>query len=315
MAKPRVFVSSTYYDLKYVRSSLEGFINSLGFNLVLFERGGVAFAPDMALDDSCYREVQNCDIYVLIIGGRYGSEKSETKAETMRAFFEAYESVTKEEYRTANSKNIPVYILIDKSVYAEYQTFKVNQANESIKYAHVDNSGVFRLIDEVLSHGLNNPMSTFDKCSEIEEWLRSQWAGLYRELLSRLHNQKQIATLTEKIEELGEVSTTLRRYLEDLLSKLLPESATEVIKQEEQRLQQADVLMKLGRNRMVEALAGTPEQVESLTKIVKESESLSHFFLSLGKAKSLNQNAVTAILQNLSRSNNNQRSARRLECR
>ena len=49
MAKPRVFVSSTYYDLKYVRSSLELFISSLGFDPVLFEHGGVAFAPDKAL--------------------------------------------------------------------------------------------------------------------------------------------------------------------------------------------------------------------------------------------------------------------------
>jgi hypothetical protein len=49
MAKPRVFVSSTYYDLKYVRSSLELFIESLGYDAVLSEKGGVAYIPDRAL--------------------------------------------------------------------------------------------------------------------------------------------------------------------------------------------------------------------------------------------------------------------------
>lgn len=28
MAKPRIFVSSTYYDLKYIRANLEQFINA-----------------------------------------------------------------------------------------------------------------------------------------------------------------------------------------------------------------------------------------------------------------------------------------------
>ena len=35
MARPRVFVSSTYYDLKHIRASLENFIESLGFDAVL----------------------------------------------------------------------------------------------------------------------------------------------------------------------------------------------------------------------------------------------------------------------------------------
>jgi hypothetical protein len=86
MAKPRVFISSTYYDLKYVRSSLELFVESLGFDPVLSERGDVAYAHDRPLDESCYREVQNCGIYVLIIGGRYGSEASTTKTGKTRDF-------------------------------------------------------------------------------------------------------------------------------------------------------------------------------------------------------------------------------------
>ncbi len=39
MARPRVFISSTFYDLKQVRSDLERFINDMGYDPVLHERG------------------------------------------------------------------------------------------------------------------------------------------------------------------------------------------------------------------------------------------------------------------------------------
>ncbi len=79
MARPRVFVSSTYYDLKHIRSSRENFIESLGFKAILSEKGDIAYTPDIPLDESCYSEVENSDIFVIIIGGRYGSEKSGSK--------------------------------------------------------------------------------------------------------------------------------------------------------------------------------------------------------------------------------------------
>ena len=70
MARPRVFISSTYYDLKHLRSSLDNFVESLGFDAILSEKGKIAYTPDLPLDESCYREVGTADIFVLIIGGR-----------------------------------------------------------------------------------------------------------------------------------------------------------------------------------------------------------------------------------------------------
>lgn len=78
MARPRVFVSSTYYDLKHVRASLDLFIESMGYDSILSEKGDIAYTHDRPLDDSCYRETETADIFVLIIGGRYGHEASPT---------------------------------------------------------------------------------------------------------------------------------------------------------------------------------------------------------------------------------------------
>jgi len=110
MAKPRIFISSTYYDLKHLRSSLENFTDSLGYEPILSEKGDITYTPDIPLDESCYREVRNADLFILIIGGRYGSGASKQQKRPSRDFFERYESITKSEYASAISRDIPTYI-------------------------------------------------------------------------------------------------------------------------------------------------------------------------------------------------------------
>ncbi|MGB8899763.1 MAG: DUF4062 domain-containing protein [Methylocella sp.] len=184
MARPRVFVSSTYYDLKHVRSSLDNFIEALGFDSVLSEKGDIAFSPDVPLDESCYREASTADVLVLIIGGRYGSAASTEEKKPARAVFERYDSITKKEYDAACSRDIPVYILIEQNVHTEYHTYLRNKDNENIQYAHVDSVNVFRLIQVILSKPRNNPVHTFERFSDIESWLREQWAGLFANFFS-----------------------------------------------------------------------------------------------------------------------------------
>jgi hypothetical protein len=73
MAKPRIFVSSTFYDLKYIRGTLEQFILQMGYEPALFEKGDITFPHDRSIEESCIQEVGLCDILILIVGGRYGS--------------------------------------------------------------------------------------------------------------------------------------------------------------------------------------------------------------------------------------------------
>lgn len=252
MAKPRVFVSSTYYDLKHLRSSLENFIDSFGFEPVLSEKGDIAYTPDAPLDESCYREASGADVFVLVIGGRYGSEASSQEKKPNKAFYDRFDSITKEEYKHAILRNIPIYILIESNVYSEYRTFLKNKENKNIQYAHVDSVNIFYLIEDILSQPKNNPIFTFERYSEIENWLREQWAGLFKELLSRMTEQQQIATLASKITELGEINETLRRYMETLLSKLSSKKESEtLIESESKRLEEARQLVRLEDNRWV----------------------------------------------------------------
>jgi len=153
MASPRVFVSSTYYDLKHLRSSLETFIDRLGYEPILSEKDVIAYASDIPLDESCYREASTADIFVLIIGGRYGSEVSAGKAKRVERpeFYERYDSITKQEYLNAVQRGIPTYICIEAVVDAEFQTFLKNRDNKDVFYAHVDPINIFHLIEFIVS--------------------------------------------------------------------------------------------------------------------------------------------------------------------
>lgn len=248
MAKPRIFISSTYYDLKHIRSSLDIFIERLGYESILSEKGDIAYSFDIALDESCYREVDSIDIFILIIGGRYGSEISGTDKKPSKKFHDRYESITKKEYDTAVGRDIPIYILIESNVYSEYRTFLRNKENTGTKYAYVDSSNIFYFIEDILSKSRNNPVFHFEKFEQIENWLKIQWAGTFKELLNRKTQQNQIKTLTSEIGELQEVNKTLKTYLEALLNKIEPDDSNQLIASEQKRLEDISVQYELERN-------------------------------------------------------------------
>jgi hypothetical protein len=297
MPKPRIFVSSTYYDLKHIRASLGLFIDSFGYDSVLSEKGDIAYTHDKPLDDSCYREAENSDIFVLIIGGRYGSEASSSTTSSKGHFYERYESITKKEFESAIAKDIPVYILIEKGVHSEYRTFLKNKDKQDINYAHVDSVNIFRFIDEILSLPRNNPVQSFEKFDEIESWLRDQWAGLFREMLRRQSQQLQMSGLTAQVAELKETNETLRRYLEAVMTGASTKESTELIESEEKRLEEVRLMEKFRMNPWVRFITGSRFSsliVEEILAATRSSTNLQEYLnqicgSDIGRAMSLSE--------------------------
>lgn len=46
MAIPKVFISSTYYDLKQERDNIARFIKDLGYEPIMHERAGVTYTQN-----------------------------------------------------------------------------------------------------------------------------------------------------------------------------------------------------------------------------------------------------------------------------
>ncbi len=65
------------------------------------EKGSIAYAYDRPLDESCYREAEGADLFVMLIGRRYGSQSSVSDRVATAAFYERYDSITKGEYEHA----------------------------------------------------------------------------------------------------------------------------------------------------------------------------------------------------------------------
>ena len=284
MAKPRIFISSTYYDLKHIRSSLENFIDSLGFEAILSEKGDIAYSPEIPLDESCYREAANADIFIIIIGGRYGTENSGSKNDYPKEFYDRYESITKKEYFSAVERDIPAYILIERTVYSDFETFLKNKDNKSINYAHVGSVNIFYLIEDILAQPKNNPVQQFDRFIDIENWLKEQWSGLFRELINQRSKQTQIASLASQVNQLAEINKTLKRYLEEVMSKVSPDMAIELIADESKRLEETQQAALLSKNDLVSFLKNRYEiSLEDIRDNLISSKSIDDFGKKISK--------------------------------
>lgn len=199
MAKPRVFISSTFYDLRQVREDIERMIRELGYEPVRHETGRVPYSKDQKLETSAYRELELCDIIVSIIGGRFGTESVEHPGL----------SITQAELRRALDGGIPVFIFVEKSVLAEYETYLVNKATPNVRFCFADDVRVFEFIEHVYSLPQNNPVQGFETATEITEFLRRQWAGLFQRFLQ---DQRRIAEL-KVLEEMNATARTLRELV------------------------------------------------------------------------------------------------------
>lgn len=285
MAKPRIFVSSTYYDLKHIRASLSLFIDSLGYESILFEKGQIAFVSDDPLDISCYREAESADIFVLIIGGRYGSETSADKVLGDRTQYTDYNSITRKEYETASNNHIPTYILIEKGVYAEYRTYLLNKNNLNVEYAHVDNTNIFKLIDDIHSKPNNNPIFAFEKYNEIEEWLREQWAGIFKDFLIKRNNIKKLDSLQKQIKNLEMLNITLKNYLEALLKESNINERQAMITQENQKIDELTIQDKIKSSEiylyLFNKVNSSTDEIDEFIDVIKNSSNAVEFINNL----------------------------------
>lgn len=199
MAKPRVFVSSTFYDLRQVREDLERFISGLGYEAVLHEAGGIAYGKDKPPEGYLHREIETCDILICVIGGRYGTESQEQPGS----------SITQQELHSALRNQVQVFIFVEQAVHTEYNTYLKNKDTPDIKYSSVDDSRVYEFIESVNKLPRNNPITPFQTATDIVEFLRNQWAGLFQRFLQ---DQKRLEEI-RALEEMKAMAATLEQLV------------------------------------------------------------------------------------------------------
>lgn len=273
MAKPRIFISSTFYDLRQVRADLERFIKDIGYESVRNETGSIPYGKDLKLEEYCYKEISGIDILVGIIGGRFGSVSGKSNY-----------SITQTEIKTALEQDKNVYLFIDKNVHSEYQTYLINKKNESTKYRYADDIKIYQFIEEVYSLPKNNIIQSFETAQDIINFLREQWAGLLKDLLTQNQNKNNYENISSKVSELNEVSSTLQTYLENVLESVNGANSNEVITKEQKRLEKLQLNRQIEKIDYVEHLIrGHDLSINDITETLKATTTITEFQIELNK--------------------------------
>lgn len=216
MAKPRVFVSSTYYDLKYVRERLEHFIRVYNMEPILFEYDKVYYNPSLSASSSCYKEIEGCHLMILIIGGRYGSIDTQKERDN---YNNEFVSITQNEYQTAIKKGIPTMVFIDRNVLTEYRTYQNNKTSISneFKFAYVDDIKIFEFINKVVK----GVVKDFTKVEDIEHYLANQISGMLYDYLISLQYNKEDNEIKNAVDEIKTVSSSMQNTINSIAEKIL----------------------------------------------------------------------------------------------
>jgi len=223
MAIPRIFVSSTCYDLQEIRSQLRNFIKEFGYEPALSEFDDIFYNYDKHVQDSCLEEIPKCQLFILVVGDNYGSLYHRDSQNNKTP-----DSVTLAEFRKALEQDVCKHIFVSKFVDYDYKNYKRALEKDVLKYfkendvsddkvkgvrqnlkEQFDSSYhfpresykfVFYFLDVIYNLAEGTAVSSFESFNDIKESLKKQWAGLIYEALSRKGSKENIiSSLEDKI--------------------------------------------------------------------------------------------------------------------
>lgn len=196
-SRTTLFVSSTCYDLAQLRADLRDFGESVGFEPVLSELDTFPVNPSQDTVSNCLEVVRTrADLFVLVVGGRYGSIN-----ETGR-------SITNLEYLEAAARGIPIYVFVKSEILSLLPTWRANP--DADFRATVDTPKLFEFVSHLRDKG-EVWVFPFNNAQDITATLRKQLSYLFATCLD-LRAKMQILDLPTL--QLGPES--LRIFIEKL---------------------------------------------------------------------------------------------------
>ena len=198
MEQLKIFVSSTCYDLSQVRSDMFDFLSSKGFTPVLSEYTSFPIDPDNDTLENCIENVKTADIFILLIGNRYGY------------ITDAGKSITNTEYLFAKQRGIPIYVFIYKPLVNILPFWRKNKTADFTDT--VDTPKIFEFVESIRSVD-KRWCFEFERAQDIVSTLNIQLSYLF----------KQALVIRQKFQQ---------KTLPDFWTKLSAESINLILKKE-----------------------------------------------------------------------------------
>lgn len=172
MIPPKIFISSTCFDLIDLRAELEDELRKLELNPILsdsatseFEVSGTAHSIE-----SCLQNVRNCDYYIIILSQRYGPSLKKAGFDDI--------SATHLEYLEAKKSKKPIYMYVRDQFEAEYHLYlKSNESANVLRF--IQTKDCEKLFDLYNNHkklssdsDTSNWFSCFKDSIELKELIK-----------------------------------------------------------------------------------------------------------------------------------------------
>jgi|GEM_PF-2379984 len=173
--RPRVFVSSTIDDLKYLRDHIRNAIEDLSYEPVMSEYNDIGYMGAARATDSCYRAVVDCQLYVLIVAKRAGHIEPDDM------------SVTHKEFKAAGIHHVPRITFVEQNVFECKKFYDANKTSTPLTVLPGidDPVHVFALLDDVMSSDHDNGIVPFSSADELCSKLKQQFARLMWSMLKK----------------------------------------------------------------------------------------------------------------------------------
>ena len=158
------------YDLSELRAQLRRFVEGLGWRAVMSEHDSFPIDANQTTVENSRRNVRdNADIFVMVVGARYGSVD-----------IDAGKSVTNLEFVESRTCGVPAYVFVSRDVLAQLRVWKANP--EADYSGVVDTPRIFEFIDSFRGGGVAWTFE-FATAEDIVNTLRKQFAYLVQDAL------------------------------------------------------------------------------------------------------------------------------------
>lgn len=189
MAKPRVFISSTFSDLSETRDKIRELVRKSGYDPVSFEKDDIPYKPGKKLEESCYDEVKECSMFILILKSSFGQSTNIKYIYDIK-IPEQVKSVTQLEYLFARNLGIPIFVFIHQSSFDEFIKYKRQGYPDDFRFNFLDGLDHAEFVKELFIDANERYLFQFRNASDIKRTLRKQWAGLFNDYLKDFRVKK-----------------------------------------------------------------------------------------------------------------------------
>lgn len=167
--KTKVFLSSTAHDLTDLRAEVAEHLRRSGFEVLHHESPEFPKPAGLHSHDVCLEAVKECDVYVVVVGRRYGGTYAGSAHPRKDISITWYES----EIAFATGKRVLAFVR--DTVWNERPAYKKHLA-DGVPYhpVHADDVRVFEFVEWLVERRHDNWVDTFRDSVELRSHLRAR---------------------------------------------------------------------------------------------------------------------------------------------